>query len=79
MPLSVVIDGKVKDFRYVRLQPSWYSFWVGETLVGQVIKTRDKTWTAIASGHKVIMRKADGFGSRHHASEFLLTSVGIYK
>lgn len=70
---SVVIDGKVLDFKYKKLQPFHQAFYVGDILVGQLFNM-DNYWTAIPNKPKC---RVDGFVSRYWASEYCLRIMGL--
>jgi len=81
MPLSCIHQGKVLDFHYkqCKIQKFIHVFFIGEILIGQIFKHGKHNWSAVswhpaAPGHRV-----SGFGSRYHASEYLLEINGFNK
>ena len=77
---SVVVDGKVLDMRYKKMEHNHgYVFYVGDIYVGQIFKTRNR-WCAVSSKPSNGLCPLDGFRSRYHASEFLLkfNKIGSY-
>lgn len=72
---SVVIDGKVLDFRYKKLQENHYAFYIGDILVGQVFNLK-RCWSAVSCEHRGAMTRMQGFKNRYYASEYLLQLNG---
>lgn len=79
--LSCVYNGKVLDFHYKKLSDRCYNFSIGDIFIGQIFKMRKHNWYAVswyenARGSRFSM---GGFGSRYHASEYLLKINGFHK
>ena len=76
--LSLVLDGKVLDYRYKKRDEFTSSFYVGDILVGQVFDMGRSGWSAVCCGD-CVMRPAEGFKTRYAASKFMLQSKGLEK
>ena len=76
--LSLVVEGKVLDWRFKKLNDFTYAFYVGDIYVGQVFKMKGRSWSAVSSKPNEI-HPIDGFKSRYYASEFLLKLNGLVK
>ena len=77
--LSCCYQGKVSDFKYTKLSlPNGYNFYIGDIFIGQIFKMRKHNWHAV-SFHKNARGAIGGFGSRYHASEYLLKLNGFSK
>lgn len=74
--LSIVLDGKVLDFRYKKQTDFCTAFYVGDILVGQIFNMGSQGWAAVCSGD-CQMRSATGFKTRYAASDFMLKSRGL--
>ena len=69
--LSIIHNGKVLDFCYKVSQKGLsYNFYVGDIFIGQIFKRSKHNWTGISFTD--IKGSMGGFGSRYHASEYLL-------
>src|SRR6185369_6997981 len=78
--LSIVHEDKVLDFHYKqsKSESHMYNFYVGDIFVGQLFKLGKHNWYAV-SFYKNYKGGMGGFGSRYHASEFLLKVNKFYK
>lgn len=76
MPLSVMVDGKWKDFRYIRQSPTITAFWLGDLLIGQIFKMHNGYSGVLWGGHQY--NGITGFKTRHAAAEYLLF-IGGYR
>ena len=77
MPLSVMVDGKWKDFRYIRQTPIITAFYLDEILIGQIFKARRGSYAGVLwGGHQY--NGISGFKTRHAAAEYLLF-IGGYR
>lgn len=74
---SVVHEGKVLDFHYKKLPQGYiYVFYIGDILIGQIFRHSEHNWHGV-SFYKDIRGSMGGFGSRYHASEYLLKICGF--
>ena len=76
--IGTILNGKVLDYHYKKLNDSQYVFYIGDILVGQIHKRKKNRWIAINSYNSENERPkrpnlVDGFSSRYYASEYLLT------
>ena len=70
---STIVDGEVIDWRYKKLQKGHYAFYLGDTLVGQVITSgRRLGWSVISNIRLNEIGPVGGFKNRHYATEYLL-------
>ena len=72
---SVIIDGKVEDFNYRKINDFTYVFRVGDKIVGQIFKMKSG-WSAV-SHQPCDLCLVDGFRTRYHASAFLLKCIDL--
>jgi len=79
---SVIVDDKVLDFKYKKLDELISAFYVGDIYVGQIFKMR-RAWSCVASRSVYIngsnIYPVDGFKTRLDASQFLLKAGGFLK
>lgn len=68
---SIILNNKVLDFHYRKNSEFSYVFSVGNIFVGQVFKQDKHNWTAVGKSPSRF-NGVSGFGSRYHASVFLL-------
>jgi len=73
---SVVVDGKVLDFKFKRLNDFTYAFYIGDILVGQVFHMKT-SWSCVSHTTNTLCPVA-GFKSRYYAADFLL-KLGGYR
>lgn len=76
MPYSTIVDGKVLDWSFKKVQDGQYGFYVGEEYMGSVFKIRKRSWSAVYR-EPMFIGSADGFGSRADAAEYLIKVSGI--
>jgi hypothetical protein len=80
-----IVDGKVLDWKWKQSkhQDFVWRFYVGDTFVGQVFRSRVRTrthWCAVAWGDCPNgLRRVDGFRTRHDAAEYMLRVTGLQK
>jgi hypothetical protein len=76
---SCCYQGKVLDFHYKAI-PSCnaYNFYIDDILIGQIFKMGKHNWTGI-SFHENAKGSMGGFGTRFHASEYLLILTGFQR
>ena len=74
---SIVLDGKVLDYRYKKMNHFTYAFYVGDIYVGQVFRMKHY-WSCISSKPNDLC-PVDGFKNRFHASEFILKLGGYVR
>ena len=74
--LSCCYQGQVLDFHYKKFSDKCYNFSIGDIFIGQIFKMRKHNWHAV-SFHKNARGAIGGFGSRYHASEYLLKLNGF--
>ena len=81
MPLSCIYQGKVLDFKYkqCKIQKFIFAFYIGDILIGQIFKHGKHNWTAVSFHPNALGRRVSGFGTRYHASEYLLDINGFNK
>jgi hypothetical protein len=75
---SIVVDGKVLDFRYVKNKQmaSIQNFYIDDIFIAQIARMGKGSWSAITGTSYGVV---DGFKSRFHASEYLLKATGYIK
>lgn len=73
---SLILDGKVLDFRYKKHSGCGTAFYVGDILAGLVYNNGKLGWSVVCVGD-CQMRTASGFKTRYAASEFILQSKGL--
>ena len=73
---SLVVNGKVLDFRYKKITDSISAFYIGSIYVGQVFKMHKRAWSVVAKTPNKIC-PVDGFARRRDAAEFLLKLEGL--
>lgn len=71
---SIVIDGKVFDYKYKKINEFSYAFYIGGLLIGRVFKMKIY-WSCISEKPNKLC-PMDGFINRFYASEFLLKLNG---
>ena len=77
--LSCCYQGKVLDFHYKKGPLGFeYNFYIDDIFLGQIFRMRKNNWKAI-SFYKDVRGCQGGFGSRYHASEYLLVLTGFQK
>ena len=74
---SLVVNGNVLDFKYKKIALG-YTFYLGDIYVGQIFKMRKHEWSVVGKTPSNLT-PVHGFGSRWHASEFLLKLEGFLK
>jgi hypothetical protein len=80
MPYSVIVDGRVLDFRYEKLTAlQAVNFYIGDIFIGQIFKMRAREWSVVSFHTPDPLCPVDGFATRYHASEFLLKVCGFRK
>jgi len=81
MPLGIVLDGKVLDFKYKKVSTICYNFYIGHNiLVGQLFKKSKTDWACVSwTDEEIPLRALDGFRSRYKASQCLLKMGGYEK
>ncbi len=75
---SIVLDGKVLDYRYKKMNDFTYAFYVGDIYVGQVFRMRKGRWACIGNKANDLC-PVHGFADRLYASEFILKLGGYVK
>ena len=71
---SIIVDGKVLDFKWKKHTEFSYVFYIGDIAVGQVFRMRN-SWTCVSHTPNKLC-PVDGFKTRMYASEFLLKISG---
>ena len=75
---SIILDGKVLDFKYKKVSSYIWAFYVGDIRVGQVFKMKH-CWSCVGDVTTCNLYPVDGFRTKYHASEFMLKAGGFYK
>ena len=82
---SVVFKGENLDFRFKKIRPSTYHFYIGKYIIGYITKIF-KSWSAVSLTSYINLkahytRTVNGFRTRIQAAEFLLevNDIGIPK
>ena len=79
--LSAIVDGKVLDFKYKKLQSfksgNQYAFYVGDILVGQVFKMRFGWSSVVTFSPNTSVGVVEGFITRTAASQYILQCVKL--
>ena len=73
---SAIVDGKVLDFKYRRINDFTYGFYIGCIYVGQVFNMK-RYWSCVAASPNEL-GSISGFKNRYYASEMLLKMEGYY-
>lgn len=73
---SINVNGEIKDFRYKKVNHG-YTFYIGDTLIGQTFKMRNNSWSAVTWHTPDKYGPVDGFNSRYSASEYMLKVSGF--
>ena len=68
---SVIINGKVLDFKFKRLNDFTYNFSVGDIFLGQIYHI-DKSWSCVSFLASSDLCPINGFRTRFDAAEMLL-------
>jgi hypothetical protein len=71
---SLVVNGKVLDYKFKKTVDGIYAFYIGDILIGQAFKMR-RDWSAVS----IIcerMSKVDGFKTRIRAADYMLKLQG---
>ena len=70
---SIILDGKVLDFRYAK-RAYGYVFFIGDVLIGEVFSPTeyDKGWVAVSHYKSHAVCPVSGFRTRYDAALFLL-------
>ena len=72
MPYSEIIDGKVLDYHFIPMvKLDGYNFKIGDILIGQIFKIRNRRWSAVP-WYGTNSMSADGFATRLDAAEYCL-------
>ena len=77
MPYSVIVNGKVVDIKYKKVQDGWHqSVWLEDMLLGQIFNLGKQGWSVVS--WKKLDRTAPvyGFKSRRFATDYLLKLNG---
>ncbi len=76
---SCIVDGKVLDFKYKKLNEFTYAFYIGDIYIGQVFNM-DTSWTAVGrpANDTKSLGPINGFKNRYYASEYLLLLTGYH-
>jgi hypothetical protein len=75
--LSVIVDGKVLDFRYTKVSAGIYNFHIGDIHMGQLFRMGNMNWSAVVGRPRTGISPIDGFRSRYKASEYMLKARGF--
>ena len=81
MPISIVHEGEVKDYVFIKQNEFTYAFYLQPSggkrkLVGQIFKGRRKRWSAVGREGGNKMNRVEGFASRYDAATYLLRLSG---
>ena len=69
---SAIINGKVLDYNYKKLQENHYLFKVGDISIGQVFKMKFG-WSAVVTyPSSISVGVVEGFKTRTSASQYML-------
>lgn len=74
---SINWEGKVLDFRWKKILPHVYAFYVGTLYVGQVFNL-GRTWSGVGK-HSHKLNGLPGFKTRMDVANFLLQLEGYYQ
>lgn len=75
MTYSITVDGKVKDYHFIRQNDFTVNFYIGDIYVGQIFKLNGYT-AMLCKPHP--HNKVHGFKTRLAAAEYLLR-IGGYR
>ncbi len=77
--LSKIVNGKILDYNYKKLQENQYAFYIGDILIGQVFKMRSG-WSSVINFRPCItVGVVDGFKTRYAASAYMLQCIDLEK
>jgi hypothetical protein len=71
---SLVVNGKVLDYKFKKTVDGIYAFYISDILIGQVFRMANH-WSAVSIEHNS-MSKVDGFKSRLFAADYMLKLQG---
>ena len=75
---SLILDGKVLDFKYREIKFGVYSFSTGHISQGTLYNLGKLGWTAVSNSSKSSMNNISGFITRYKAAEYLLRLNGYW-
>jgi len=75
--LSKIVNGKVLDFKFKKLQNNHHAFYIGDILIGQVFKMRSGWSSVIDFRPCVNVGVVNGFKTRYSAVQYMLQCVDL--
>ena len=77
--LSAIVDGKVLDYKYKKIQENHYVFNIGDICIGEIFKMRSGWGVVVTYKPSISVGVVYGFKTRTNAAQYMIQCTELLK